>query len=129
MPHQKEETLKTPTTQEPQQVATPHQEDNTLPIIAMVLGLVSLTGPGLILGIPAIVLASISIKKKRGNQGMSIAGLVSGIISTLVSLFFIVFIVFVIIANLSNPANPIHHPGQREPLQQQNNSRYDTQSY
>jgi|GEM_PF-2455836 len=127
MSHQKEAQLQ-PSETDANNTPTDHQNDNSLPIISMVLGIVSLTGPGLILGIPAIVLASLALKKKHGNQGMSIAGLVSGIISTVVSLFFIIFIIVVVLANLSNPANPINHPGREMPLQRSNSS-YNSQSY
>jgi len=127
MSHQKETLIVAPAVEEPE---TAKKEDNTLPIVAMVLGLVSLTGPGLVLGIPAIVIAAIALKKKRGNQGMSITGLISGIVSTVISLFVIILLLILIVSNLNNPANPIHraHPGTSYG-QQQNDSSYDTQSY
>lgn len=127
MPHQKE-VQSQPTETGANNTLADQKNDNSLPIISMVLGIVSLTGPGLILGIPAIILASLALKKKHGNQGMSITGLVSGIISTVVSLFFIVLLGIIILSNLSNPANPINHPGREVPLQRDSSS-YDSQSY
>lgn len=72
----------------------------------MVLGVVSLTGPGLFLGIPAIVIAIIALKKKAGGRGLSIAGLVTGIVSTVLSLLFFAFIVLMIIFSADTPDEP-----------------------
>jgi uncharacterized membrane protein len=78
---------------------TPQTADNSLAIASMVLGVVSLTGPGLILGIPAIILAAIALKKKAAGRGLSIAGLVTGIISTVLSLLFIAFLIVMLIVS------------------------------
>jgi hypothetical protein len=72
------------------------QADSPLAITSMVLGVVSLTGPGFILGIPAIILAIIALAKKQGGKGLSITGLVTGSISTLASILFIAFFVFIV---------------------------------
>ncbi len=77
--------------------------DSALAIVSMVLGVTSLTGPGLLFGIPAIILASIAIKRNEPNRGLSITGLVTGIISTIVSFFFLVLIVCAIIWGVNNP--------------------------
>lgn len=69
----------------------------------MVLGVVSLTGPGLVFGIPAIILASIALKKQQPNRGMSLTGLITGIISTVLSLIFIAVMIFAFIWALNNP--------------------------
>lgn len=71
------------------------QTDSPLAIVSMVLGVISLTGPGLLLGIPAIILAIIALKQGAGGRGLSIAGLVTGAVSTLFSILFIAFIMFV----------------------------------
>jgi uncharacterized membrane protein len=96
----KEETVPTPVEAAPS--ATPSQ-DTSLSTIAMVLGVVSLTGPGLVFGIPAIILAAIALKKKQPNRGMSLTGLITGIISTVVSLIFIVIMIFAFIWAINNP--------------------------
>jgi len=96
----KEET--TPTPVEAVSTAAPPQ-DTSLSTIAMVLGVVSLTGPGLVFGIPAIILAAIALKKKQPNRGMSLTGLITGIISTVVSLIFIVIMIFAFIWAINHP--------------------------
>ena len=62
------------TKQEEHIAVTPTKEDSSIAIISMVLGIVSLTGPGLLLGIPAIVTGIIAIRKKVANRGLAIAG-------------------------------------------------------
>jgi hypothetical protein len=74
-----------------------------LPTISMVLGIASLLGPGFLLGIPAIITSAIALKKGMNNHGFSIAGLVTGIVSTLFSLFIVGFAILVVILSLSNP--------------------------
>lgn len=85
---------------------SPASTDNSLAITSMVLGIVSLTGFGLILGIPAIVLGIIALKKKAANRGLSITGIVTGAISTLLSLLLIAFFVFMVIFAASQPNDP-----------------------
>ena len=84
-------------------------EHNNLAIVSMVLGIVSLTGPGLFLGIPAIILAIIALKKSASDRGMSITGLVTGAVSTFISLLVILFFIFVMIASI-----PTETPATRD---------------
>lgn len=109
-------------TKEPHSVSpqpTPQpQNDGAIAIVSMVLGIVSLTGPGLLLGIPAIITAIIALKKNIGNRGFSITGLVTGIVSTVISFLFLIFMVFLIIWG-------IHHPDQQHPgMHNYDNSNY-----
>jgi O-antigen/teichoic acid export membrane protein len=90
---------------------TPTQQEGTLAIVSLVLGIVSLTGPGLLLGIPAIITGAIALKKNQ-NRGLSIAGLVTGIVSTLVSLLFIVLFVVLAIYGFSQDGNSDRQPYQ-----------------
>ena len=76
----------------------PTQPDSPLAIASFVMGVTSLTGPGLFLGIPAIITAIIALKKKVGGHGLSIAGLVTGIISTVLSLLLVPLIILYFIA-------------------------------
>jgi uncharacterized membrane protein len=83
-------------------MATTHEttahnnQDNGLAIASMVLGILSLTGFGFLVGIPAVVLGIISLKNKANNhRNLGIAGLVMGSIGTIVSLLFITFIILV----------------------------------
>lgn len=69
------------------------QPDSPLAVAAMVCGAVSLTGPGLLLGIPALVLGVIALKRGDSGRGLSIAGIVTGAVSTLLSLIFIAILV------------------------------------
>jgi hypothetical protein len=106
-----------------QKTAASPQPD-TLAVLSIVFGVVSLTGPGLFLGIPAIILAGIALKKNVPGHGLSVAGLVTGIISTILSLLFIAFMAFVFYVAVQNsnafydnyyPAEesmPAHHDPQ-----------------
>lgn len=78
-------------------------QPDTLAILSIVFGIVSLMGPGLLLGIPAIVMAAIALKKDAPGRALSITGLVTGIISTVLSLLFIAFIVFIVSWSVGNP--------------------------
>ena len=77
--------------------------DNSLAIMSMVFGVVSLSGPGLFFGIPAIIMGSIALKRKQGERGLSITGIVTGIVSTLISLLFIGLVIFGVIWSVNHP--------------------------
>jgi nitrogen fixation-related uncharacterized protein len=98
-------TKKAETTPTPIEVTptTAPQQDTSLATIAMVLGVVSLTGPGLVFGNPEIILAAIALKKQQPNRGMSLTGLITGIISTALSLIFIAIMIFAFIWAVNNP--------------------------
>lgn len=68
----------------------------TMAIVSLIMGILSIVtccvGIGLIFGIVAIILAGISLSKKRG-KGVSIGGLVTGIIGTLLSLVIVIYII------------------------------------
>jgi hypothetical protein len=91
------------------------QPDSALAIISMVLGTLSLVGLefGFIFGIPAIITSSIALKKKQGGRSLSLAGLITGIIGTAISLVVVVFFVLVGISAPSQPGDyqsPIASP-------------------
>ncbi len=98
--------------------------DNSLPIISVVLGAVSLLGPGLLLGIPAIIVGSIALKKQQGERGISITGIVTGALSTLFSLFIIALIIWGIVWGINHPEDM---RDQRTPIQEQQRDRFDLQ--
>lgn len=79
------------------------QTASSLAIISFVLGVVSLTGPGLLLGVPAIITAIISLKKDAGGRGLGIAGLITGIVSTIISLLLIVVFMLLVIWGVNHP--------------------------
>ncbi len=81
-----------------------NESNNSLAIVSMVLGVTSLTGPGLLFGVPAIILATIALKKNQGERGLSITGLVTGIISTVLSVLFIIGFVLLIVLGIGLPA-------------------------
>ena len=89
------------------------QSEGTLAIVSLVFGVVSLTGPGLLLGIPAIVTGVIALRKRQ-NRGLSIAGLVTGIVSTVISLLFVVVFAALTIWGLSQPAPDSNGGGPRQ---------------
>lgn len=93
----KEETHETPQHEEVR------SNDSGLSIVSLILGVISLTGPGLVLGIPAIITGWIALKKKQGERGLSIAGIVTGVVSTVVSLFVAGFFIFMFIWAASHP--------------------------
>jgi dolichyl-phosphate-mannose--protein O-mannosyl transferase len=82
----------------------------------MVLGIVSIVGfMGFLLGIPAIVLGVIALKKGTGDKGMSITGIVTGAIATLISLLFIAFMVFVFMMAAAEESNSHSSPQDNRP--------------
>jgi O-antigen/teichoic acid export membrane protein len=96
----------------PTETTPPQSNNNALAIVSIVLGIVSLTGPGLIFGIPAIITGAIALKKSQGERGLSITGIVTGIISTVISLVVIAFFVFIFIWALSHPEDFKETPRQ-----------------
>lgn len=78
------------------------QPDDPLAIAAMILGAISLTGLGAITGIPAIILASIALAHKTPSRSLSLAGLITGILGTVLSIIAVVFFVFLIILGAAN---------------------------
>ena len=72
------------------------QETGAMAIVSLIMGILSIVtccvGIGLIFGIVAIILAGISLSKKRG-KGVSIGGLVTGIIGTLLSLVIVIYMI------------------------------------
>src|SRR5258705_5745519 len=59
------------TTEEPGAVPkqAPAPQPSSLGLASMILGIVSFTGPGFLLGIPAIIMAAIDLKKQPANRG------------------------------------------------------------
>lgn len=93
-----------PTVTEPAtQAPAPAGQASTLGLASMILGIVSFTGPGLLLGIPAIVMAAIDLKKNTQNRGFAITGLVTGIISTVLSILVIALVVFLSVWSYQHP--------------------------
>jgi uncharacterized membrane protein len=99
----------------------PSQPDDPLAIAAMILGAVSFTGLGFITGIPAIILASIALARKTPSRGLSLAGLITGIVSTVISVVVVLFFVLLLIlgttsAQGTNQNSPT--PSQAQPYSQ-----------
>ncbi len=68
----------------------------------MILGVMSLASFMWFLGIPALVLGIIGLKKHQENRGLSMTGLVTGIISTILMILGMMFLfVLIILAVLS----------------------------
>ena len=71
-------------------------------IVALVLGILSIIAPyvGFLIGIAAIIFASLSLKEIQRNleqgRGMAIAGLVCGIIGTLIYAILFVLLLFMV---------------------------------
>jgi hypothetical protein len=103
-------------------VITQPQQESGLAIASLILGVVSMTGPGLLLGIPAIITGAIALKRKLAGRGLAIAGLVTGIISTVISILFILFIAFMVILSItmgsSDNGNQYNDPAPSQRYQQ-----------
>ena len=99
--------------QEPIQTPVTPPPSNTLAIVSLVMGIISLTGPGLLLGIPAIITGAIALKKKQAERGLSIAGIITGSISTAFSLVLIIIFIAAFIWGLNNPYPDTHEPSLR----------------
>lgn len=95
------------------------QGSNIYAVLALVFGLVSLTGFGFILGVPAIILASISLKRGLPEKGLSITGLVTGIVSTVFSLLFLVLVILAFIWGANHPEELQQGPADRRPNTEQ----------
>lgn len=90
-------------TMEPTEVRAENKKSDSLAIMSMVFGVVSLTGPGLLLGIPAIIMGAIALKRNQGERGLSLTGVITGAVSTLISFLFIGLIIFGIVWGMSHP--------------------------
>lgn len=73
-----------------------HKQDNGLAIASLILGILSLTGLGALTGIPAIVTGYLSLKNPT-DKGLGVAGLVMGIVSTVLTILVVLFFIFLII--------------------------------
>lgn len=82
---------------------TDKQPDSPLAIASMITGALSLTGPGLILGIPAIILGAVALSKKQPGRNLSIAGIITGAISTVLSIIFIGFMILLFVMAADDP--------------------------
>jgi hypothetical protein len=88
---------------------TPKPE-NGLAVAALVLGIISLTGAGALTGIPAIITGAMSLKNPY-NKGLGVAGLVMGIVATVLTILFIGFLLLIVIIAASASPSPQPHQG------------------
>lgn len=82
-------------------VAGGSSRDQTLPMISLVLGIISMflvcCAGGILLGLPAAIIGFLAMRNiesnpvKYGGRGLAIGGMVLGIITFLASLFFLIF--------------------------------------
>lgn len=86
------------------------QQPSGFAITALVLGIVSVTGFGLLTGIPAVIFGSLALNKKQHGRGMSIAGIVTGAVGTVLSLLYIAFIVIAIVIGSTNSTYERQYP-------------------
>lgn len=88
------------------QVAT----DGGLPLVSMILGIISIAMFMLFLGLPALILGIIGLKKYESNRAFSITGIVTGAISTLIMIALIIFVIFAAFIYRADYSTPDHHP-------------------
>ena len=99
----------------PAQPAGPVKQTSGMAITAMVLGICGLVICPLILSIPAIVFGAIAMKDinrkpdELDGKGMAIAGFVTGIVGTALSLIFIIIAIAVGIAEDNGDAHDNYH--------------------
>lgn len=100
---------KTPET--PKSLPPVIKRDSSFAIAALVLGILSIVGFGFLLGIPAIILATIALKNKTPNQSLSLAGLITGIIGTALSILVVLFFILMLFlgSNQSNNQAPYQY--------------------
>src|SRR5688572_22219035 len=94
---------KSPSPAQAAAAAQPAGQSSALPVVSAVLGIISLTGPGLFFGIPAIITGSIALKKNYRDRGLSLTGLITGIVSTVISILVVIFFIFLFIWAANNP--------------------------
>ena len=95
--------MKKEETTTPAEVQPPKTESGSLALMSMIFGVISLSGPGLFFGIPAIIMGGIALKRGQGERGLSITGIVTGILSTLISFLFIGLIIFGLVWGMNHP--------------------------
>lgn len=101
--------VKSTTSADASVTATPASE-SSLPLVSMILGIVSLATFMWFLGIPALVLGIIGLKKTAQNRGFSISGIIMGAISTLFMLCSIFFLIFLILIGGFAASTDTEHP-------------------
>ena len=101
----KPEVISKPST--PETTVTAHQS-NGLAVTSLVLGILSLTGFGLFLGIPAIIFGIIALRKSPTDKGVSWGGIITGAISTLISILIIGLVLLLLFISLVMGANVPH---------------------
>lgn len=90
-------------TEEKTTSAQPSTTDSPLAIASMVCGVLSLIGFGGLLGVPAVILGIIALNRHHTGKGLSIAGIVTGAISTVITVV-VVGIVVLILLTAPEPA-------------------------
>ena len=84
--------------------------DGGLPLVSMILGILSLAMFMLFLGLPALILGIIGVKKYETNRAFSITGIVTGAISTLIMIGLILLLAFGFFAALMHPSSDWSDP-------------------
>ena len=94
--------------------------DSSVPLVSMLLGIISLATFMWFLGIPALVLGIIGLKKTSQNRGFSMTGIITGAISTLFMICSIFLLVFLILLGaFASSTDTETVPGDSAPYQYQ----------
>lgn len=93
--------------------------DSSVPLVSMLLGIISLATFMWFLGIPALVLGIIGLKKTPQNRGFSMTGLITGAISTLFMICSIFFLVLLILLGAFASTDTDTIPSEPTPYQHQ----------
>lgn len=84
---------------------TMNNQSSGLAVASLVLGILSLTGFGLLLGIPAIITGAMALKRTQNDRGLSWTGIITGTISTVISLLLMLLIFLVIVLAAFSASN------------------------
>lgn len=108
----------TQTPSEPTSQPIAANQSTGLAVASLVLGILSLTGFGFILGIPAIITGVMALKRSQNDRGLSWTGIITGAVSTILSLLFILFVLLLILlAAFSAGSNPGYYEDLPDSIQ------------
>lgn len=101
----KPESVQNDTPQSPTSQSAPASSGSGLAVASLILGILSLTGFGLLLGIPAIITGIMALRRSTADRGLSWAGIITGTISTVLSILFLLLVALFIIIGIVSTNN------------------------
>jgi hypothetical protein len=109
-------------------VSTP--ASTSIPVIAVALGAGSLMTSLWFFGIVAVILGIIGLRRYKENRGLSIAGIVTGVISTILLVISVVTIIIAVTTSiLHGDMSSFYDDSETTPFSEQDNDSYDRREY